>query len=154
VLSENRAMLGVFFDAGFSLTRRSVRGVVDIEMDTSATSRAVAAADQREAVAEARSLRSILSPRSVAVVGVRRGGSGVGAAILQSIREGGFAGPVYVVHPGVGEVLGVPAFPGSPSRVATSARSSPPSESAPSRCIAAIAKTGCGVVVSPTRAPA
>jgi len=112
VLSENRAMLGVFFDAGFSLTRRSVRGVVDIEMDTSATSRAVAAADQREAVAEARSLRSILSPRSVAVVGVRRGGSGVGAAILQSIREGGFAGPVYVVHPGVGEVLGVPAFPG------------------------------------------
>jgi acyl-CoA synthetase (NDP forming)/GNAT superfamily N-acetyltransferase len=110
VLVENRAMLNVFLDAGFSLTRHAVRGVVDIEMDTAATSRAVAAADQRGGLAEARSLRPFLAPATVAVVGARRDGSGVGSAILRSIREGGFAGPVYVVRPGGGDVLGEPSF--------------------------------------------
>jgi acyl-CoA synthetase (NDP forming)/RimJ/RimL family protein N-acetyltransferase len=111
VLVENRAMLSVLLDAGFSLTRHATHGVVDIEMDTSATARAVAAADQRGGLAEARSLRPFLAPGAVAVVGVRRDGSGVGSAILRSIREGGFVGPVYVVRPGGGEVLGEAAFP-------------------------------------------
>ena len=77
----------------------SDHGVVTLRLDTAATERAVAAADLRERQAEARSLAPLLYPSSVAVVGVRRDGGGVGRAVLEELRLGGFAGEVYVVHP-------------------------------------------------------
>jgi acyl-CoA synthetase (NDP forming)/GNAT superfamily N-acetyltransferase len=100
VLADNATMLQVVRDAGFTVTRRSAQGVVTIEMDTSDTPEAVAAADQRDSVSEEASLEALLRPRRVAVVGVRRDGTGVGAAILSAIRDGGFTGEVVVVHPG------------------------------------------------------
>jgi acyl-CoA synthetase (NDP forming) len=109
VLSENSAMLRVFQDCGFSAEHTTEGGVQSLRLDTAATARAVAAADQRECHAEARSLEPLLYPRSVAVVGVRRDGSGVGHAVVQAIRSGGFAGKVYVVHRTLSEVDGVPA---------------------------------------------
>lgn len=111
VLSGNRAMLGVFVDAGFTLTRSSSEGITDLVMSTSASSAAVAAADHRERMAEARSLHPLLAPRSVAVVGARRDATGVGHAVLGSIRDGGFTGTVYAVHPRAGDIEGVPAYP-------------------------------------------
>jgi acyl-CoA synthetase (NDP forming)/GNAT superfamily N-acetyltransferase len=105
VLADNASMLQVVRDAGFTVSRRSARGVVTIEMDTSDTPEAVAAADERDSLSESASLEPLLSPRSVAVVGVRRDGTGVGAAILSSIVEGGFTGDVVAVHPS-GQVSG------------------------------------------------
>ena len=111
VLAENTAMMRVLLDAGFDLTRRTDHGVVVVELGTEATARAVEAADAREAASEARSLAPLLYPRTVAVVGVRRHGGGLGHAVLRSIIDGGFTGRTYVVHPGVDEVDGVPAYP-------------------------------------------
>ena len=111
VLSDNRAMLGVFVDAGFSLSRSSSAGVTDMTMSTVASSVAVAAADRRERQAEARSLSSLTTPRRVAVVGVRRDGSGVGHAVLSSIRNGGFTGEVVAVHPKATAIDDVVAYP-------------------------------------------
>jgi len=99
VLVDNLPMLRVLHDVGFSVARRSDQGVVTVEMDTAETPEALAAADGRESVSEAASLRSLLSPRRVAVVGVRRDGTGVGAAILSAIVDGGFTGTVVAVHP-------------------------------------------------------
>ena len=103
VLADNSAMLQVMRHAGFTVTRRSDHGVVTIEMDTSDTPAAVAAADHRDSVSESASLGPLLRPRRVAVVGVRRDGTGVGAAILGAILDGGFTGDVVAVHPS-GEV--------------------------------------------------
>ena len=111
VLSENQPMTRVFLDAGFEVTRSTAEGVVHVEMATAASSRAIAAADQRERRAEARSLGPLLSPRCVAVVGVRHTATGVGAAVLDSIRKGGFTGGLYVVHPHARDIDGVAAFP-------------------------------------------
>lgn len=111
VLSDNRAMQGVFLDAGFSMTRSSSGGVMDVEMSTSASSTAVAAADQRERRAEARSLAPLTTPRCVAVVGARREETGVGRAVLDSIRRGGFTGEVVAVHPQARSIGGVVACP-------------------------------------------
>jgi acyl-CoA synthetase (NDP forming)/GNAT superfamily N-acetyltransferase len=115
VLLENAGMLHVFLDAGFEVTRHTEHGTVHVEMGTRASARAVAAADARESVSETRSLAPLLYPRTVAVTGVRRDGSGVGAAVLRSIRDGGFAGDLCVVHPRAGAdhpgtVDGVPAY--------------------------------------------
>lgn len=111
VLSENHGMLQVFTDAGFAVSRRPEPGEVHLEMDTIASAAALAAADERECQSEARSLQPLLYPRRVAVTGIRRDGSGVGAAILRSVVDGGFTGEVYVVHPSATEVEGVAAFP-------------------------------------------
>lgn len=109
VLWENRAMLDVFLAAGFAIVRHNEGASVSVEMDTVASAEAVAAADDRECQAEARSLQPLLYPRGVAVVGARSNGSGVGAAILRSIVEGRYAGDLYVVHPRATVVEGIPA---------------------------------------------
>lgn len=111
VLPQNTAMLRVFRDAGFALSHRSEPGVVLVEMSTDASAAAVDAADRRECVSEARSLAPLLHPRTVAVVGVRRDGTGLGHAVLSSVLEGGFTGAVYVVHPEITSVNGVGAVP-------------------------------------------
>jgi len=111
VLADNAPMLHVFTDCGFDVDRRSDQGIVTLHLDTAATTRAVAAADLRECQAEARSLAPLLYPTSVAVVGVRRDGGGVGHAVLDELRQGGFAGDVYVVHPDLARVDGMPTHP-------------------------------------------
>jgi acyl-CoA synthetase (NDP forming)/GNAT superfamily N-acetyltransferase len=110
VLPENHGMLSVFEDAGFEAVRRLDTGVVLVEMSTAVTAEQQAAADDHECRAESRSLRPMLSPRSVAVVGVRRDGTGIGAAVLRSIRAGGYLGALAVIHPSADEIDGVPAF--------------------------------------------
>jgi acyl-CoA synthetase (NDP forming)/GNAT superfamily N-acetyltransferase len=99
VLADNALMLQVMRDAGFAVNQRTDRGVVSIEMDTAETPASLSAADDRDSVAEAASLRPLLRPRRVAVVGVRRDGTGVGGAILSAILDGGFTGSVVAVHP-------------------------------------------------------
>ncbi len=112
VLADNAPMLRVMRDAGFSVTRRTDLGVVTIEMDTTETPAALAAADDRDSVSESASLEGLLSPRRVAVVGVRRDGTGVGAAILSAILDGGFTGEVVAVHPSGAVAAPVPTVTG------------------------------------------
>ena len=86
VLGDNYGMLGVFRAAGFGATRRTVAGEVEVELRTDASREAVEAADRREWRAAARSLRPLLHPTSVAVVGVRRSAGGFGHGVLEAIR--------------------------------------------------------------------
>ncbi|MDQ6642138.1 MAG: GNAT family N-acetyltransferase [Actinomycetota bacterium] len=110
VLEENFSMMRVFADAGFEIARHRGAGVVSVAMDTAASMRSLASADDRESRSEARSLARLLRPRTVAVVGVRRDGSGTGAAVLASAQRGGFTGELYVVHPSASDIGGVRAF--------------------------------------------
>jgi hypothetical protein len=109
VLLENHAMLDVLTDAGFAITRKVDDDIVDVRLDTATTATGVAAADARDRRAEARSLHPLLYPHSVAVVGVRSDGRGVGRAVLDNIRAGGFTGELHVVHPRAQMIDGVPA---------------------------------------------
>jgi acyl-CoA synthetase (NDP forming) len=69
---------------------------------------AVAGRDRRSDVA---SLEPLLNPRSVAVVGAGRRPGSIGRTILLNIRDAGFAGTLYAVSPGGGDVAGVPCVP-------------------------------------------
>ncbi|GAB3251245.1 bifunctional acetate--CoA ligase family protein/GNAT family N-acetyltransferase [Nocardioides dilutus] len=111
VLSENRAMLQVFTDSGLSMSRTSDGSTVIVGLTTEAGADILARADLREFRAEAASLAPMLRPRSVAVVGVRSDGSGIGATVLRAIQSGGFQGRVAAVHPRATEIAGVTAYP-------------------------------------------
>src|SRR5690348_1381436 len=104
-LSENKAMLGVFADAGLPVRRRFAEGVYQLTFplpsEVAGTTldgylNAVAARERR---ADAASLRRVFAPESVAVIGASRRPGTVGRAILDNIRAGGYAGRLYTVNP-------------------------------------------------------
>lgn len=108
VLADNHRMLEVFTRAGFEVVRTGGGGECQVRLDIADGPEPQDAADLREFSAERRSLRPLLAPRSVAVYGPRRDGSGIGGAILAAVRRDGFRGPVVVVRPDGAAVGDVP----------------------------------------------
>ena len=104
-LAENSAMLRVFADAGLPARRRIAEGVVELTFplpvgdDNYRLGQYLEAVASRESQADVASLRPLLQPRSVAVVGASRRRATVGRAILHNIVTSGFTGPVYAVNP-------------------------------------------------------
>ncbi len=117
VLADNYAVLHVLTDSGLVIRRRSAHGVVELSMplprdaalsEASAYLDAVAGRDRH---ADVVSLEPLLNPRSVAVVGAGRRPGSIGRTVLLNIRDAGFAGTLYAVGPGGGDVAGIPCFP-------------------------------------------
>ncbi|MFD7405379.1 GNAT family N-acetyltransferase [Streptomyces sp. NPDC059866] len=114
VLPANSKMIKVFTDAGYTQKRSFEDGVVRLEFDLEPTDRSLAVQRAREQRAEARSVRRLLAPGSIAVVGTGRTPGGVGRSVLGNIREADFTGSLYAVNralpEGVKELDGVPAY--------------------------------------------
>ena len=104
-LAENSAMLRVFADAGLPMKRRIAGDTVELTFplpgddDNGRLGHYLEAVASRESRADVASLRPLLRPRSVAVVGVSRRRATLGRAILHNIVTSGFTGPVYAVNP-------------------------------------------------------
>ncbi|HUZ51960.1 MAG TPA: GNAT family N-acetyltransferase [Streptosporangiaceae bacterium] len=116
-LADNVAMLRVFANAGLAARRQVSDGVVETTFPLPSDE-----ADQRlhhyldsvawrERSADVASLRHLLEPSSVAVVGASRKPGRVGHAILRNIVSAGFAGRVFAVNPHAKSVLGVASVP-------------------------------------------
>ncbi|MEU6281800.1 GNAT family N-acetyltransferase [Streptomyces sp. NPDC047028] len=114
VLPANSKMIKVFTDAGYTQKRSFEDGVVRLEFDLEPTDRSLAVQRAREQRAEARSVRRLLAPGSVAVVGVGRAPGGVGRSVLGNMRDAGFPGRLHAVNAAfpedLKEVDGVPAY--------------------------------------------
>ena len=110
VLGDNARMLRVFVDAGYCIVRHDEGGVATVEMKISVTDAAVDATDARERKAEMRSLRPLLAPKVVAVVGAGRSRGGIGREVLENIVSGDFNGRVVAVNPAVDKIGEVPCF--------------------------------------------
>ena len=116
-LVENALMMQVFADAGLRAQRALADGVYDLTFPLPAGEADAALGTYRDAVAERErsanvaSLRRVLTPASVAVIGASRRPGSVGRTILQNITAGNFPGPVYAVNPGVAELDGVISVP-------------------------------------------
>ncbi|PTT59645.1 bifunctional acetate--CoA ligase family protein/GNAT family N-acetyltransferase [Arthrobacter sp. HMWF013] len=110
VLPENRKMLMVFADAGYDVKRHFDDGVVSLEFNIDPTEKSRAVMESREHRAEARSVRDLLTPSSVAVIGASRKWGTVGYQLLEHIIEGGFSGPVYAINPEAFELAGMISF--------------------------------------------
>ncbi len=108
-LPNNRKMLGVFSAAGYEVSTRLDDGVVEVGFDIDPTRAALAAMDRRERAAEAASVRPMLAPASVAVVGAGRERGGLGAEIFRNLLAAGFRGPVVPVNRRADAVDGVAA---------------------------------------------
>ncbi|TLM72565.1 bifunctional GNAT family N-acetyltransferase/acetate--CoA ligase family protein [Pseudarthrobacter sp. NamB4] len=110
VLPENRKMLMVFSDAGYDVKRHFDDGVVSLEFNIDPTEKSREVMESREHRAEARSVRDLLTPSSIAVIGASRKWGTVGYQLLEHIIEGGFPGPVYAINREALELAGMMSF--------------------------------------------
>jgi acetyl coenzyme A synthetase (ADP forming)-like protein len=109
-LFENSQMVRVFRDAGFTQRSRLEDGVIRVVMDISPTAEALSALYERDRQAAARSMRHLLRPRSIAVIGASRTPGTVGHELVRNLVLGGFQGPVYPVNPTASHVASLPCF--------------------------------------------
>ena len=111
-LSENAPMLQVFADAGLPVQRHYEDGLMEMTIPLPSEGGGTAldsylnAVAERERRADTASLRHVLAPESVVVVGASRRRGTVGRAILDNIRTGGYAGRLYVVNPRARQISG------------------------------------------------
>ena len=107
-LADNNAMPEVFRDSGFEVRSKSAAGCVDVTLTPSAEG--VVSAETRHRLATAASLRPMLEPRAVAVIGASRDPASIGRRILDALVAAGFSGPVYPVNAAAHEVAGLRAY--------------------------------------------
>ncbi len=98
VLPQNRKMLGVFTQAGFTASSRFEDGVIEVQLDIEPTPEALAAIEVRAGVAEARSVERLLRPTSIAVVGASRTEGTIGHQVFHALVSRRFQGPVYPIN--------------------------------------------------------
>jgi acyl-CoA synthetase (NDP forming)/GNAT superfamily N-acetyltransferase len=116
-LAENTPMLHVFADAGLPVKQHYQDGVVELTIplpqdDTGSTlDDYLDTVARRERTADVASLRHLLMPQSVAVIGASQRTGTPGRAILDNIRTGGYAGRLYAVHPRARQLGGVHCGP-------------------------------------------
>src|ERR1035437_7441992 len=111
VLPQNQKMVAVFREAGFMVTQDFDHGVMALAFDIDPTDRSLAVMEAREHASEATSLRALLTPRSIVVIGGSRDPESIGARVLQHVIDGGFTGRVHAVNPEVTELQGVRCYP-------------------------------------------
>jgi acyl-CoA synthetase (NDP forming)/GNAT superfamily N-acetyltransferase len=121
-LSENRPMLNLFADAGLPIDRHYADGVYEMTFALPAATLAagdggtaldsyLAVVAERERRADVASLRHVLAPESVVVIGASRRRGTAGRAILDNIAAGGYAGRLYTVNPRARQINGERCLP-------------------------------------------
>jgi acyl-CoA synthetase (NDP forming)/GNAT superfamily N-acetyltransferase len=113
VLTINAKMLGVRAGLAAGNTRATPNdpGLVRISIPTLPNEAALAAGGERDRTAEHRSLRPLLAPESVAVIGAGRGRHGIGREVLRGLVRAGFTGRLYPVNPHAAELDGLQVYP-------------------------------------------
>lgn len=99
VLAENGTALALMRETGLPMSTEFDSGTVHVLLDLGLTEHTVAAIGNRERIADAKSLRPLLAPRSIAVIGASNKPGRVGYEVLRNIVSGGFTGLVYAVNP-------------------------------------------------------
>jgi acyl-CoA synthetase (NDP forming) len=103
-------MVRVFRDAGYETTRHVEYGEITLEFAVDETAVTETVMREREQRAEARSIRRLLYPKAVAVVGASNDAGKIGHAVFANLLRMGFNGPLYPINPEAQHVGGVPAY--------------------------------------------
>jgi acetyl coenzyme A synthetase (ADP forming)-like protein len=111
VLAENEHMMNVLRDYGFHIESELKGGVYHVTIPITRSRRVEKKEEERERISTLNSIRHILAPRSVAVIGASRQPGSIGQLIFQSIMQNGFTGVIYPVNPKAEVVMSVKAYP-------------------------------------------
>ena len=110
VLSDNQSMINVFSSSGFEKHQVWNSDTVHIELPVSGAAPLWERAGLRDRIAVANSLKPLLCPKAVAVVGASRDSASIGNIIFQNICNADFHGKVYPINQQAEFVNGVKAY--------------------------------------------
>ena len=110
VMPENRAMLRVFEDAGFSVSRVLEQGTIEVAFPIAATEAYLEHVDERDHLAVVASLRPFFAPASIAVVGASPRRETIGGRLYRNVLEAEFVGAAYPINRAGEPVAGVRAY--------------------------------------------
>lgn len=111
VEADNGQMLDVFARSGFLVRQQLREHTFTVDIPIAETERFVLLAADRERRAAALSLRAILAPSSIAVIGASRSHNTIGRAILDNLIRDGYRGDIYPINPHVKELAGRHCYP-------------------------------------------
>ncbi len=110
VLQRNDAMLGVFRDAGFDVSRASDGGELEIRFPIAPTTSYREQVAARDHVAVHASLEPFFQPGSLAVVGASSRRGNIGGELFRNVLAADFAGAAYPVNRNGDSVAGVRGY--------------------------------------------
>jgi acetate---CoA ligase (ADP-forming) len=114
VLPENRRMISVFRESGFTVSVHASADGIELEFPTELGEAGRRRFEDRDRVAAVAAVERVLRPRSVAVIGASRRPDSFGGATFRHALAAGFRGELYPVNPNVDFVGSRRALPSVP----------------------------------------
>jgi acetyl coenzyme A synthetase (ADP forming)-like protein len=111
VMGENAAMMRVFEDAGFGVSREVDHGTFEVTFPIDPTDAYRGHVEERDHLAVVASLRPFFAPASVAVMGASSRREAIGGIVFRNILAGEYKGAAYPVNRTGEPVAGVRAYP-------------------------------------------
>ena len=111
IQAENTEAMMILRNYGFHITSQLEAGIYHITFPIAPTRRITKKEEERERASTLASLRYLLSPHSVAVIGASRKPNTIGQLLFQCIMQNGFSGIVYPVNPNAEAVMAVKTYP-------------------------------------------
>ena len=111
VLAVNHAALGVFKEAGFKVRRKGTGGEVTLMLDVTPTESVWERTDERDHAGVVASMRSVLAPTSIAIVGASDAPDDPGAAVLSNVVDGHFQGVAVPINRAGGVIRSIRVAP-------------------------------------------
>jgi len=110
VMHENTAMLAVFRDAGFEISRKLESGEMEVTFPIAPTDVVRSRIDERDHIAVTASLRPFFRPATVAVVGAATRRGSIGGELFRNMLTSDFTGSVFPVNRKGDSVAGVRGY--------------------------------------------
>lgn len=107
VLPDNQQMMNVFKSSGFVIHRVWHSDTIHVEFPVDSAAALWKRTALRERIAVANSLASLLSPKTIAVIGNNTDSNSVGNMIFENLISGKFTGTAYPINPDCSSVSGV-----------------------------------------------
>ena len=102
---------GIFKSYGFNITGEIQTGVYHVVFPITRTKAISEKEEGRERISTLSSLRSLLKPQSIALIGASRHPGTIGYILLQCLIQNGFSGKIYPVNPNIDSLMSLKTYP-------------------------------------------
>jgi acetyl coenzyme A synthetase (ADP forming)-like protein len=110
IAGDERAA-GIFKSYGFNISGELQSGTYHVVFPIALSQSLIQKEEERERTSTLASLRSLLNPQSVAVIGASRHTGTIGYLLLQCLIQNRFSGKVYPVNPNVDSLMSLKTYP-------------------------------------------
>ena len=107
---ENEKLTSVLSGSGMLLRTEPVGEATKAILTTERTTRFMSSHTKRNIASSGESIRRLLNPASVALIGASRKPNSIGKSLLANIKQHGYTGALYLVNPSAAEIDGMPCY--------------------------------------------